>query len=100
MNKFINLDENIEFKELNKYLIDVEKSIINLNLDEKTEIFKIIKNNSEKYSNNKNGIFINLSKLNISTINQIIDKLNYYNNNKKTLLQDESKIDEYKTYLN
>tara|TARA_B100001057_G_C22793404_1_gene928569 strand:- start:1257 stop:1559 length:303 start_codon:yes stop_codon:yes gene_type:complete len=100
MYNFDNIDEDINKKDLNKYLINIEKSITNLNLDEKTEIFKIIKNNSEKYSNNKNGIFVNLSKLNISTINEIINKLNYYNNNKKTLLQDESKIDEYKTYLN
>ena len=35
---------------------------------EHLEIFKIIKQDTDKYSENKNGIFINLSKLNYLTL--------------------------------
>lgn len=54
------------------------------NLDEYGyhEILKIINNNSEKYTENKNGIFVNLNKLNETTIKQIKDYLIFNKNTK------------------
>jgi proline dehydrogenase len=43
------------------------------------EIFKIILKNNEKYTTNTNGIFINLSNLKQTTIQEIINYLNYCN---------------------
>ena len=78
-------NHNIKFS-----LIDIKKKINTLTLDELKEIFKIILSNNEKYSNNKNGIFINLNTLKKSTIQAISDFL-YFSDNNKTL----DEIEEY-----
>ena len=38
---------------------------------EHIEIFKIIKQDTDKFSENKNGIFVNLSKMSITTLKKI-----------------------------
>ena len=81
---------NIEnYKELNndntliENTIDVEKiillrnKIVNLSKSDMIEIFKIIKNNNHIYTENKNGIFINMNQLTLKTINEIEDLIKY-----------------------
>ena len=79
--------------------IDIKKKIDTLTLDELKEIFKIILINNEKYSNNKNGIFINLNTLKKTTIQEINNFL-YFSDNNKTLDElEEYERSKYKEIL-
>lgn len=55
---------------INKYL-HIKKEIEQLSKEEKIEIFKIIKDNNVFYTQNKNGIFLVLNKLDDTIINEI-----------------------------
>lgn len=44
---------------------------------QKTEIFKIISDNDIKYTQNKNGVFLNMKNLNDKCINNINNYLNF-----------------------
>jgi hypothetical protein len=55
---------------LNKYL-HIKKEIELLSKEEKIEIFKIIKANNVFYTQNNNGIFLVLNKLDDTIINEI-----------------------------
>lgn len=68
-------------------LIEIKKkkiieNIKNLNLFEHQEIFKIVRKQNIKYSENSNGIFINMNKLSDKTIVEIDTFITYCNNNK------------------
>ena len=69
------------------------KNIKDLNLFEQQEIFKIIKKYNVKFSENSNGVFINMNKLNKRTMNEIEKFINYCNSN-KNLFQKENNIRE------
>ena len=60
------------------------------------EIFRIIKNNKEKYSTNNNGIFINLSALKLISIKEISSFLSFCENNNKILKQEEEQRELYR----
>jgi len=49
------------------------------------KIFKILKDNGVKYSENRNGIFINMNSFDKTTICNIQDTLNYINEQEKQL---------------
>ena len=58
----------------------------NINLLHETEhieIFKIIKQDTDKFSENKNGIFINLSKLSNTTLKHLNNFVYFCFDNKK-----------------
>lgn len=77
---------------ISKKILDLKelKSKINtLDSCEQIEILKIIINNDVKYTQNKNGFFINLNKLNDETIKEIRDFIKYISNNVIT----DNKID-------
>tara|TARA_Y100001970_G_C14220205_1_gene852180 strand:+ start:2254 stop:2559 length:306 start_codon:yes stop_codon:yes gene_type:complete len=61
------------------------KDISNLNKIEHIEIFKIFKKDNIKYTENSNGIFINLNKVDDKTLLKVRNFLNFYNNNNKKL---------------
>ena len=79
---------------------EIKNKIDNLSEDEMTEIFKIIKNNNEKYSTNKNGIFINLSTLKKNTIQEISNFLYFCDNNNKAIIEEELERAKYKEMIN
>lgn len=103
--------ENEELKEINLDIIEqkiplpdnigdillegkkknILENIRDLNAFEHQEVFKIIKKYNIKYSENSNGIFINMNKLGKRTINEIDKFITYCNSNKK-LFQTENKI--------
>ena len=60
------------------------------------EIFSIIKTNSINFSENKNGIFLNMNKLNDQTISLIKRYLSYIENQNKNFLQVENIKKEFK----
>ena len=65
------------------------------------KIFKIIKNNNIKYSENRNGIFINMNSFDKKTINEIKDTLLYIKEQEKHLKDIENlKKEINKDYFN
>jgi hypothetical protein len=65
----------------NKDLKELREIINGLDICEHTEIFKILINNNIKYTENSNGIFVNMNKLNDSCIRDINLFLTFINNN-------------------
>jgi hypothetical protein len=70
------------------YLKDLRKRILNLHENEYKEILKIIINNNCKYSENNNGVFINMSRLPEKVINEIENILLFCEDNKIRLQAD------------
>jgi hypothetical protein len=103
-NKLINDTKENILKKLMQHKImyshtEIKNKINNLSEDEITEIFKIIKNNNEKYSTNKNGIFINLSTLTKNTILEISNFLYFCDNNNKAIIEEEIERAKYKEMI-
>lgn len=78
---------------------NLRESISYLHETEHIEIFKLIKQDTDKYSENKNGIFINLSKLNYSTLKKIQDFVNFCIDNKRLLEVQKKEIDSLREYI-
>ena len=79
--------------------IEIKSKIDKLSENEMFEIFKIIKNNKEKYSTNKNGIFVNISTLKKITINELCNFLNFCDNNNIIFDNEEKTRDIYREML-
>ena len=60
------------------------------------KIFKILKENDIKFSENRNGIFINMNSFNDKTIKTIENTLLYIKEQEKNLKEVESKKNELK----
>ena len=74
-------------KEKKKILLE---SLEELTLIEHKEIFKIIKKNDIRFSENSNGIFININKLSDKNLNEIILFLHFCKNNKQILKKESN----------
>ena len=81
-------EDNENFLKERKF---IKSSISQLSENEHIEIFKIIRDETDKFTENNNGIFINLSKLSNPTIIKIVDFINYCINNKTLLDLDKKK---------
>ncbi len=60
------------------YLINLKNNIENLDKNLHIKILKILKVNNIEYSENKNGIFVNLNNIPENTISQINNLLEYF----------------------
>lgn len=69
----------------------IKDMILSLHENEQLEIMKIIKNDNFKYTQNNNGIFINMNKLSENTLIKIQKFLEYSKLNNK-LLEDSNNI--------
>ena len=78
---------------------EIKDKVEKLSENELCEIFKIIKNNNEKYSTNKNGIFINISTLKKITISELCNFINFCENNDKFFNQEEQTRDIYRDII-
>ena len=70
--------------------IKIKNQIEKLDSIYQKEILKIIIKNEIKYSENRNGIFLNMENLNELTLNEITQKLEYIKEQEKTLKDVES----------
>jgi len=90
-NSIINYDiksgDNLILKK--KKLIDISKNLSKL---EYLEIFNIIQNDKCIYSENKNGIFINLSNVSEHTIDKIFNFVDFIKHKKEDLLKYEEYV--------
>lgn len=87
INKEVVGDFNEKILSTKKYIL---KEITKLNKLEHIEIFKILKNNNIIYTENVNGIFVNMKNLDVNTLNDIIKFINYVKNKNIELLEKES----------
>ena len=79
-----------------KKLNDLKTQIENLDKIHHVKIFKILKDNKIKYSENRNGIFINMTTFNDKTIEDVEKTLLYIKEQEKNLKD----IEAYKKELN
>ena len=87
--------ETLLFKK--KKLIEICK---NLAKNEYLEIYNIILKDSCPYSENKNGIFINLANIKETTIYKIFDFINFIKHKKEDLIIQDEKINNVKLNIN
>ena len=72
-----------------KKLIEISKNLTKI---EYLEIFNIIQEDKCTYSENKNGIFINLSNVSEITIDKIFNFINFIKHKKEDLLKYEEYV--------
>lgn len=75
------------------------ESVKKLSKDEIIEIFKIFLDNNISYSENNNGIFINLNIVKEKTLNEINKYIEYIEVKKNDLIDSEIKVNEQKELL-
>ena len=80
MDSNTNTDSN-ESRVSDKQLKELKDIIGQLEEFQKVEIYKIIKNNEIKYTNNKNGVFINMKLITPTCIEEINNYLKFININ-------------------
>ena len=76
--------------------VEIKSKIDKFSENELSEVFKILRNNNEKYSTNKNGIFVNLSNLKKCSIIEICNFILFCHNNNKILEEEEQTRNVYR----
>jgi len=74
---------------MTEILKDLKIKIDLLEEIEKKEIFNLINKNNMKYSTNKNGVFVNMNLFTKDVIKDIMNFLDFSENNKKLLRERE-----------
>lgn len=74
-----------------EHLLQLRNSIELLSKESQVEIFKIFKDNNVEFSENKNGVFINLSLVNKNVIDKLKNHMIYINKQEKIINDFESK---------
>jgi hypothetical protein len=80
----------------NKFRKILFDKITNLSNTEHEEIFKMVKNSSTSFTQNKNGIFFNISSVDDILIDEIDKFVSYCMNNKSILDEYDKKLNECK----
>merc|ERR1711907_541955 len=83
----------------NDQIKDLKKLINELHENEHIEIFKIIKNDTDKFTENRNGIFINMSNLQNSTLLKLKNFVDFCNENKKSFQHNKDKMETIKNMV-
>ena len=81
-------------------MLNIKEKISYLNKNEYYEIYKIIKKNDENYSSNKNGIMFDLLKIKDETVEKINAFLQYLNDKKIQINNEDFNRCMYKEYVN
>ena len=99
-NNYVKNDNNEDITDLiikKKKLIEMTN---NLNKIEYIEILNIIQEDKCTYSNNSNGVFINLTNIEEKTIDKIFDFLKFTKQKKKELKEKENYLESFKKNIN
>ena len=94
-----NILNNLKSQKIIYNLQEIKSKIEMLTENELAEIFKIIKKNNEKYSTNKNGIFINLTTLKRASVIELSNFLYFCENNDKIFDKEEEERARYKEMI-
>lgn len=81
---------NTETKTYEEELLSLRNTIESLPKETHLEIFKILRMNDVEFSENKNGVFINLSFVMPNVIKQIKKHLTYINNQENMINEIET----------
>ena len=65
--------------------LEIQKQVSDLDFSETEELFKLIKSETNKYTTNKNGAFINMRNLDNNVLWKILDFIKYCKETKKSL---------------
>ena len=77
-------------------LIALRENIQNLSKFHQIEVFRILKKNNVEYTENRNGIFVNMNKLKQNSITLLNDYLNYVYKQQTQIENMEKKAEHYK----
>ena len=88
-------EKRVKYKKLTK----LKQKILNLSKNEYLEIFKILKKNKQKYSQNKNGIMFDFMKISNESVNDIIKFINYIEENNILVDKDEQTKNQYRNLI-
>lgn len=94
-----NIINNLKSHKIIYNLQEIKDKIEILTENELAEIFKIIKKNNEKYTTNKNGIFVNLTILKRITVIELSNFLYFCENNDKIFDKEEEERSRYKEIM-
>jgi hypothetical protein len=80
---------------------NIKKKVDTLTKNQHVEILKIIvKNPNNKINENRNGIYVNMSFLSESTVDEIATYLKYVEDQQNTIAEFEKQQEELKTSFN
>ena len=88
--------ENKKMIELELLRDYIEKKMSN---NQKLQIMNILKEGNTKYTKNKNGYFINMNNIDISTIHKLKLLVNFSKDNTKDIIKTEEKMNEEKNKM-
>lgn len=93
MNEIQTIAQHVEAK--TNYLMSLKDGIENMPIVHQIEILRILHSKNTQINENKNGVFVNISKLNNDILTQLYDYMKYVINQEKHL----NEIEEQKQSL-
>ena len=93
MNELQNIAQQVETK--TNYLMTLKDGIENMPVVHQTEILRILHNKQTQINENKNGVFVNISKLSDTTLRELEEYMKYVIQQEKQL----NEIEEQKQIL-
>lgn len=107
-NEELNLDDELfdntyvskEKVEHRANLSYIQRRINNMNIESMSQVYKIIADHNEKFTETKTDILINLGNLGHNCINNIMNFIEYLDTNQEILLKDEIEKNDFKNELN
>lgn len=77
----------------------IQRRINNMNIESMSQVYKIIEDHNEKFTETKTDILINLGNLGHNCINNIMNFIEYLDTNQEILLKDEIEKNDFKNEL-
>jgi hypothetical protein len=93
MNELQSIAQQVETK--TNYLMTLKDGIENMPVIHQIEILRILHNKQTQINENKNGVFVNISKINDTTLRELEDYMKYVIQQEKQL----NEVEEQKQYL-
>lgn len=101
--EILKLNDNQNENDISDIIVKKKKLIEmsnNLNKIEYMEILNIIEEDNCTYSNNSNGVFINLTNVEMHTIDKIYNFLKFTKQKKEELVEKENYLENFKKNIN
>lgn len=93
MNEIQTIAQHVEVK--TNYLMTLKEGIENMPIVHQIEILRILNAKHTQINENKNGVFVNISKLNTDLLDELYDYMTYVINQEKQL----NEVEEHKQSL-